>query len=559
MPAWPSRHRLSTVSLLLLVTAYLAVFQNASLWHAVLQTLPPGESAGHLAFLAGIGLTLFAILMVALSALGAGPLLKPALIVCVLIAATCSHFMDRFGVVIDRSMIANAVQTDPHEAGELFTVGAAADLLLRGILPAILIAWIPLRRAGWRRELVQRVALPVLTLIVALVVVAAQFKDYALWGREHREVRMYVNPTFPMYSVTRWWRDQRASHRKPRELARIAADARRDVPAAPAHRPRVVLLVVGETARAADFQLDGYGRATNPRLSAVPGVLNFPKATSCGTATAVSVPCMFSGLGRTAYSQKVAQRSENLLDVLSRTGVLVTWRDNDSGCKGVCDRVTTQNISARKSTSAFCVDGECHDEVLLEGLPALLDASDGRDRLVVLHQKGSHGPSYYRRYPAAFRRFTPDCARDDVQNCTREELVNAYDNTILYTDHVLAEAIGMLRAKADRQDAALIYVSDHGESLGEHGVYLHGLPYAFAPPEQTHVPLVAWLSDSLRATDGLDAACLAQATAQAHSHDDLFDTLLGAFGVHTAHYRRDGDLFGACRAPGPKPAVLAHR
>ncbi|MCC2655759.1 MAG: hypothetical protein K0Q76_867 [Panacagrimonas sp.] len=557
MSCWPSRPRLSTVPLLLLVATYLAVFQNAAFWHAVVRTLPAGPGDGHVGFLIGVGLTLFALLLAALSALGSGPLLKPALIACVLIAATCGHFMDRYGVVIDRSMIANAAQTDAHEAGELLTLHAALDLLVRGVLPALLIAWAPLRRVGWKRELGQRVLLPLAALAAALVVVGAQYKDYALWGREHRDVRMYVNPTFPMYSAVRWWRDQDASRRRPHALARLAPDARRA--ATIGRRPRVVLLVVGETARAANFQLDGYARPTNPRLSALPDLLNFPDATSCGTATAISVPCMFSGLGRAAYSRKAAERSENLLDVLARTGVSVVWRDNDSGCKGVCGRVTTQDISARHSASPACAGGECRDEVLLEGLQGLLAPGDRSDRLVVLHMKGSHGPAYYRRYPAAFRHFTPDCARDDVQNCTREELVNAYDNTLVYTDHVLAEAIALLRARSDHQDTALIYVSDHGESLGEHGVYLHGLPYAFAPPEQKQVPLVAWLSDSMRRSDALDGACLTAATRRPHSHDDLFDTLLGLFRVSASRYRRDDDLFGACRPAAARRALVAHR
>jgi lipid A ethanolaminephosphotransferase len=555
------RPQLSSVGLLLLVTLYLVAFQNTAFWTAVVHSVPAGAGIAHTAFLAGVGLTLFALLLSALSLLGAGPLLKPALILCVLIAATCSHFMDHYGVVIDRSMITNAMQTDRQEAGELLTGSAVLHMLVFGVAPALLIAWARVRRSDtWLRELRRRALLPVLVFVAALVFVGAQYKDYVLWGREQRAVRLYVNPTYPMYSTVRWFRDQGGAHRAPRVLEQIAADARRSTPAAGTKiLPRVVVLVVGETARAANFQLDGYARQTNPRLSAQPGLVNFPHVTSCGTATAVSVPCIFSGLGRKAYSQKVAARSENLLDVLSRTGVAVTWLDNDGGCKGVCGRVTTHDIAAKHETSPSCAGGECHDDILLERLPALLDASDDRDRLIVLHQKGSHGPAYYRRYPDAFRRFTPDCARNDVQNCTREELVNAYDNTIVYTDHVLAEAIALLQKHADRQDAALIYVSDHGESLGEHGVYLHGLPYALAPPEQKQVPLVAWLSDSLRKSDELGEACLTREAQREHSHDDLFDTMLGLFDVSTSRYRRDDDLFGACRQRAPVHAVVAGR
>ena len=238
-------------------------------------------------------------------------------------------------------------------------------------------------------------------------------------------------------------------------------------------RPALVVLVVGETARAANFSLGGYPRETNPRLAELP-IVYFDDVSACGTTTAVSVPCMFSPYGRKAYSDAKAKSHESLLDVLQRTGVSVLWRDNNSGCKGACERVPQHEGRALRHPD-FCAGDACFDEVLLEGLPAWIDALAG-DGLVVLHQQGSHGPAYHERSPAAFKRFTPECADAAVESCSRESIVNAYDNTILYTDFVLSRLIALLEREAERFDVAMLYVSDHGESLGENGLYLHGLP-----------------------------------------------------------------------------------
>jgi lipid A ethanolaminephosphotransferase len=167
---------------------------------------------------------------------------------------------------------------------------------------------------------------------------------------------------------------------------------------------------------------------------------------------------------------------------------------------------------------------------------------------VVLHMKGSHGPAYYRRYPAQFEAFTPACNTGELADCERQAVVNAYDNTIRYTDHVLAQVIRLLRHNAERFDTGLLYVSDHGESLGENGLYLHGLPYAIAPTEQTHVPMLLWLSSGMRQHFGLDDRCLRANANKPHSHDHLFHSIVGLLDVQTSAYNADKDLFRACRA-----------
>lgn len=313
------------------------------------------------------------------------------------------------------------------------------------------------------------------------------------------------------------------------------------------HLPVLTVLVIGETARAANFGLNGYARPTTPRLAAEAGVINFRQVRSCGTSTAVSLPCMFLDVGRAGFSDTLALRRENLLDVLQRAGFAVLWRDNNSGCKGICDRVRHDDLT-NADVPGLCMGGECHDEVLLHGLQEKLDALAG-DTVVILHMKGSHGPAYYLRYPEMFEYFTPVCKTNQLDRCEREAIVNAYDNTLRYTDHVLARTIELLRRNADRFDASLLYVSDHGESLGERGLYLHGVPYALAPPEQTHVPMLMWLSQSAEQRFGIDAACLHRKQEEALSHDNLYHSTLGLLDVQTRVYRARDDVFSSCRSP----------
>ena len=274
-------------------------------------------------------------------------------------------------------------------------------------------------------------------------------------------------------------------------------------------------------------------------------MINFPHAVACGTNTETSLPCMFAPVGRRDYDEARIRGSESLLHVLARAGVGVTWRDNQSGCKGVCEGLPQQSV-LDLAPPGLCADGRCLDEGLLHGLPEMLQHTGGT-QLLVLHQLGNHGPSYFRRYPEAFARFQPECRSDDLRRCTREEIVNSYDNALLYTDHLLARLIGQLQARAAALDSLLIYVSDHGESLGEANLFLHGVPYAIAPDVQTQVPMVMWASDGFSAARGLDLACLkARATAPA-AHDHLFHTLLGLLDVRTSLYAADWDLARGCR------------
>jgi lipid A ethanolaminephosphotransferase len=333
----------------------------------------------------------------------------------------------------------------------------------------------------------------------------------------------------------------------------LGLDARPGPGFAARNRPLLMVLVVGETARAANWGLSGYVRQTTPELARLP-VVNFSRVSACGTSTEVSLPCLFAPVGRRNYSEARIRGHDSLLHLLARAGVAVHWRDNQSGCKGVCDGLPGDVVEAL-SAPGLCRDGYCFDEGLLIGLDRRLAQAQGT-QLLVLHMIGSHGPSYFRRYPAAFARFVPACEHDDLQRCTREQIVNAYDNTLLYTDHVLAQLIALLRAHADTVDSGLLYVSDHGESLGESGLFLHGMPQAIAPDVQTQVPLVMWWSDGFARATALDDACMRKQATQPMAHDHVFHTLLGLLDVHTALYEPAWDASAPCRrstAVGKQP------
>jgi lipid A ethanolaminephosphotransferase len=305
----------------------------------------------------------------------------------------------------------------------------------------------------------------------------------------------------------------------------------------------VTVIVVGETARAMNFSLNGYARETNPRLAQVKELVNFNNVSSCGTATAVSVPCVFSDLTREGYSEDKARSKEGLLDVLQHAGLEVIWRDNNSGCKGVCARVRFEDMSKPVAGNPLCNSEECFDEHLLEGLPDLI-RNARKDLVIVLHQKGSHGPAYWKRYPDEFRKFGPVCQTNELEQCSREQITAAYDNTILYTDYFLDKTIKVLKEAG--VPASMLYFSDHGESLGEKNMYLHGAPYIFSPEEQRKVPMMLWMSDSFSQRFRVDRSCLAARSGQQFSHDNVFHSTLGMLNVNTAVYNPKLDMFHAC-------------
>jgi lipid A ethanolaminephosphotransferase len=465
---------------------------------------------------------------------------KPLLALLVVATALASHFMTAYGIYLDASMLRNVLQTDSRESAELLTPALLLPLALSAV-PVALLWRVRLRRRRPLRALGLRLAFLLVAAVVAMAGALLSFQDLSSLVRNHREVRYLVTPANYLVSLANILGESPPGPAP--ALLPVGADATRAPPAIGA-RPRLLVLVVGETARAGNWGLDGYGRDTTPQLSQVDGLINFSDVSACGSSTAVSLPCMFSPYGRSHYDEHAILGHQSLLHVLDHAGIATLWRDNQSGCKGVCTGLPTESLQG-STDPVLCDHRRCLDEILLKDLGQTL-AADGRDRVVVLHQLGNHGPSYSERYPSQFRRFTPTCESAELGECDRDSIVNAYDNALLYTDQFLAATIGMLKSQ-HAYDAAMIYVSDHGESLGEKGLYLHGMPYAIAPREQLQVPMVMWFSPTLVDAAGLDTACLARRARQPASHDNLFPSVLGLMQVRSTVYRAQDDLFAPCR------------
>ena len=339
--------------------------------------------------------------------------------------------------------------------------------------------------------------------------------------RNQKEARYLIEPVAVIYSFVRTL----VSDGTPQKKERLVIDSTPVLTAAASDKPLLIVMVVGETVRASDWGLNGYERNTTPELKRR-GVINFTDVTACGTSTDVSLPCMFSRVGRKDYDRDRILAEESVLSVIDRAGVTVRWVDNQSGCKGAC--TNAMKIPVAKNAED-CPSGTCWDKAMLGNIDEALRTETKRE-LLVLHSMGNHGPAYWRRTPPAFRPFGEGCLKDDLGECRPEDVVVSYDNAVAYADQFLAAAIDKLSAVKDR-DTVLLYVSDHGESLGEKGLWLHGAPYWTHLSEQTKVPMILWMNDSARRrfnvtrpTGNVDVPV---------THDNLADTLFELTGVRT--------------------------
>lgn len=530
---------------------WLASVCNWPLWRA-LQALPEMQSPRGWLFMLSLALMIAALAAALLALLAWRRSIKPAIGVLVLAAALGAHFMGSYGVVIDPTMMVNVLATDLKETRDLLNLRLLASVAVLAGLPLAWLWRLRLADATLGGQAVRNAALLVasLTLLVSLVVLS--FAGLSSTMRNHKSLRYMINPANSFYSLGRLAVQAQARPAGP-PLA-IGADVRL-LPRAAGALPPLLMLVVGETARADHFSANGYARATNAETAPL-GLVSFRNVTSCGTNTAASLPCMFSHLGREAFVAR-EQDHENLLDLLQRAGLAVLWLDNQSGCKGLCERVpNAMALAAPQGThhdEGLCQADECLDEALLTGLDrrlaALPAAQRARGVVLVLHQMGSHGPAYYKRSPPQRKPFLPECTTNVLQQCPPEQLVNGFDNSIAYTDHVLARAVAWLAQQQAQFAPALLYVSDHGESLGENNLYLHGMPYAVAPREQKHVPMLMWLPPQTELALGVRGDCLRTQQDAAFTHDHLFHTVMGLAGVTSAEYRAALDVLQACRAP----------
>ena len=542
----------------LVLALWVTLVGNLSLWSALHKLSGEGEMGRHPLLLGiAIGFMVYGATATLFSFFAGRRVFKPAMLVLLLVAGSVQHFMMAYGVVIDPGMVANVMQTNATEARDLVGLNLFGQLLLVAGPPAVWLYRLKLKpqpawAAIWRNGLFS-----LLMLALTTGATLGMYRELAPLLRNHLDLRFNVNPVAPVVSAlsaaTKPWRKHRMG-----PLVSMTAGAALGPSyalAANAARPPLFLVVVGETARADHFGLNGYARDTTPAL-AQRGVISFTDVHSCGTNTLHSVPCMFSPLGKAGWESRKAE-TENLTDVLQASGLAVLWLDNQAGCKGVCARIPSQSTEtafapAAEAARTLCADGECLDRVMLAGLDERIASLPAERRargiVVVMHMMGSHGPAYWRRSAPDTKRFAPECATQALSQCEHAALINVYDNSIAETDRFLAAAIDWLKARRDRYAPGMLYLSDHGESLGEYGMYLHGVPYAFAPEVQKHVPMVLWMDPQLATRGRTDLACVEKRRHEALTHDNLYPSVLGLMDVTTPTYQPALDALAPCRS-----------
>lgn len=509
------------------------IFANSAFFKHVTQVYP--LAGGNVFFVLSLGIVLLSVTVILLTLLSGRHTLKPILITLLLVSSLVAYFMDAYDVVIDSHMIQNLLETNIKESLDLLSFKQVLYFVLLGVIPSVLIYRIKIVPMTLKETLIEKVKVIAIALITAVVIIFSFSKYYTSFFREHKPLRYYANPAYYLYSIGHYVQETFAHPYS--GIAPIAQDAK----IISGDQPRkLIVLVVGEAVRWDHFGLNNYERDTTPLLRKE-NIINFTQFTSCGTETAVSVPCMFSSFGRKGYDKEKAKHTENVLDVLKRAGVNILWRDNNSDSKGVADRIAYEDYQSPK-TNTIC-DEECRDEGMLVGLQEYINAHPKGDILIVLHQMGNHGPAYYKRYTKAFEKYTPVCKTNQLEQCSKEEITNAYDNTILNTDTFLTQVISLLKGNDERFATGMFYLSDHGESLGENGLYLHGFPYNIAPEAQTHIPAVMWFGKQFK----INQAKLAASAKEPQTQDSLFHTLLGYLDVNTTVYQPELDLLHAGR------------
>jgi lipid A ethanolaminephosphotransferase len=534
--------KLTSNSTAALIVAYLVLAANLSFWKNLLVFQPIHNFLDFL-LVFSMGFVITGLIGVWFGFVGFKYLLKPAFAFLAIAAASAAYFMDRYGAMVDRHALQSVIETDVREGSEWLSWKMPLYFLWIAGPPLFLLWRTEIQYRKWSRELLARLGYLALCFAAILIPAGLMYQSMASVVRNHPELRHLINPYNVIMATNNY-----ISHSvdaEPKEILPIAEDVKKG-PTYQNKKPLLLVLVIGESARASSFSLGGYARPTNPLLSQRK-LFYFNHVSSCGTNTATSLPCMFSNLGRDKYDEKTAKRQENLLDIIHRSGFYLNWADNNTGSKSIAARIGETDLS-RGPDPVFCNAGGCYDEILLAHLQKQILDNTG-DSVLLLHPLGSHGPAYHQRYPKAFEHFKPACSSGELQDCSRDEVLNAYENTIVYSDFVLDKIIAELEKNQTQRDVALLFVSDHGESTGEKGMYLHGAPYFVAPSEQTHVPMFLWMSAAFQQRRGLDAQCLTAQLNRQYSHDNFFHSVLGLLDLKTKVHQESLDIFSTCSRP----------
>ncbi len=444
--------------------------------------------------------------------------------VLLLLNATASYFTFTYHAAIDKIMFSNLLQTNRSEAFELLNTNMIIFVILFGILPTVIFCLPAIKKTPFK----QQVATILGSLGLCIVLAAATPNESTIFAINYRHLKNYLPPINYIDALISTLRI------KSKPLPPMQSISEDISPLAIQNKPNLIVFILGETTRAANFSLNGYERPTNEPLTPyMQNISYYPNTLTCGTSTSIAVPCIFSKDSRLQYKRGSEQYTQNILDIFSRAGYRILWRDNDGGCKDVCNRVIYEEP---------CEQSTCTDDILLQNLPKKL-ADNKSNRLVVLHTRGSHGPSYHEHYKKQHERYTPICTKNSLWECSEEELRNVYDNTVIAVSDFIAETIKMMQTLQDKYNLMLIYTSDHGESLGENGVYLHATPYADAPKEQKEVPMLVWMPQP----EAYNLSSLCRKKDTDFSHDNIFHTLLGLVAPYSPYYDDKLDLFAPCR------------
>jgi lipid A ethanolaminephosphotransferase len=409
------------------------------------------------------------------------------------------------------------------------STGFFIHIFFFGIIPSIIIYFIEIGYGSFKKDFLIRIFSIAVAFLIVAVLIFVNFKQISFITRENKNLNRHITPLYTLFSTYELGALFLQSEIK---FTKLGEDAE----LIKTNKKTIGIMVIGETARSDRFSLNGYQKETNFYLKNKE-VFSFKNTISCGTTTAYSVPCMFFLNGEKNYTQSKAKNQSNVLDVLSFAGVKTIWVNNNSSCKSVCKRIETINITKDSGGEDKNI---ILDEKLLDTTSEILKNNKG-DILIVLHSMGSHGPRYYKRFPEKFAKFKPFCNNDTPQNCSKDELNNAYDNTILYTDYVLSKLIDILKEK-EEYNTFMFYASDHGESLGENGIYLHGLPKKIAPKEQTDFAMILWFSDQMIKNQNINSSKIKNMANKQLNHDYLPHTLLNLFKIQSSVYKKEFSL-----------------
>ncbi|ATA90605.1 phosphoethanolamine--lipid A transferase EptA [Capnocytophaga stomatis] len=433
---------------------------------------------------------------------------KFLLVVFFILNAIAVYFINTYSIIVDESMIGNVINTNYEESSSFFSFKMILYVILLGIVPSIYII-----KAKIIKPTVKKFFTTLSLTLVFMIALAFANGNSWLWiDKNSKQLGGLAMPWSYAVNTSLFYIHKYQENRK--EILLPDATIKDN-------EKSVVVLVIGESARSQNFSLYGYSKNTNPLLSKTKNVFHF-EATSCATYTTAGVKCILE-------HQNTGDLYEILPNYLYRNNVEVVWRTTNSGEPPIhIEKYQTGSFLRENCEGEGCN----YDEVLINGLKEQIASSTKDKILIILHTSTSHGPTYNKKYPPQFEIFKPVCNSVELANCTQEELLNAYDNTIVYTDYILHKIIENLKELKEYK-STMLYVSDHGESLGEKNLYMHGLPMSIAPKEQYEIPFIVWVSEGSKKLKSLENL----------SQNHVFHSILNFLGIDSPVYNEEMNIF----------------